>query len=185
VTFPRGLRALNHDEFRRFFSAQLLALTGGWMQTVAQSWLVLTLTNSPFRLGLIGTLQGAPLLFFSIFAGAVVYRFAKRRILIATQATLGGQALALGALAWTGQAEYWHVAVLGVVVGLAHTIDLPARQSYVAEMVGREDLVNAVALNSAAFNAARIVGPSPGPWRACWRTSPKGCGTRSGRHASD
>jgi predicted MFS family arabinose efflux permease len=160
MTFPRGLRALNHDEFRRFFSAQLLALTGGWMQTVAQSWLVLTLTNSPFRLGLLGTLQFAPVLFLSMFAGAVADRFPKRRILIATQTTLACQAAALGALAWTGHAEYWHVAALGVVVGLANSIDLPARQSYIAEMVGRDDLVNAVALNSAAFNAARIVGPA-------------------------
>ncbi|MBI1737437.1 MAG: MFS transporter [Candidatus Rokubacteria bacterium] len=160
MRFPRGLRALNHAQFRRFFSAQLLALTGSWMQTVAQSWLVLQLTNSPFRLGLIGTLQFAPVLLFSIFSGAVADRFPKRRILIATQAMLACQAAALGTLAWTGHAEYWHVGVLAVVVGLAHAIDLPARQSYVAEIVGREDLVNAVALNSAAFNAARIVGPA-------------------------
>ena len=158
--FPRGLRALNHDEFRWFFSAQLIALTGGWMQTVAQSWLVLTLTNSPFKLGLIGTLQFAPVLFFSIFAGAVADRFAKRRILITTQAILGCQALALGALAWTGRAEYWHVCVLGTIVGFANAIDSPTRQSYIAQIVGRGDLVNAVALNSAAFNAARIVGPA-------------------------
>jgi predicted MFS family arabinose efflux permease len=160
MTFPRGLRALNHAQFRRFFSAQLVALTGSWMQTVAQSWLVLSLTNSPFRLGLIGTLQFAPVLAFSIFSGAVADRFPKRRILMLTQAALAAQAAALGALAWTGHAEYWHVGVLALVVGFAHAIDLPARQSYVAEIVGRDDLVNAVALNSAAFNAARIVGPA-------------------------
>ena len=160
MTFPRGLRALNHDEFRRFFSAQFLSLIGSWMQTVAQSWLVLTLTNSPFLLGLIGTLQFSPVLLLSIFAGAVVDRFPKRRLLIVTQLMLATQATALGVLAWTGRAEYWHVAVLGVVVGLANAIDLQARQSYIAEMVGRDDLVNAVALNSAAFNAARIVGPA-------------------------
>lgn len=160
MTFPRGLRALNHAQFRRFFWAQLIALTGSWMQTVAQSWLVLQLTNSPFRLGLIGTLQFAPVLLFSIFSGAVADRFPKRRILMLTQATLACQAAALGTLAWTGQAEYWHVGVLALVVGFANAIDLPARQSYVAEIVGRDDLVNAVALNSAAFNAARIVGPA-------------------------
>ena len=160
MTFPRGLRALNHAQFRRFFSAQLIALTGSWMQTVAQSWLVLSLTNSPFRLGLIGTLQFAPVLVFSIFSGAVADRFPKRRILMVTQAALACQAAALGMLAWTGRAEYWHVGALALVVGFAHAIDLPARQSYVAEIVGREDLVNAVALNSAAFNAARIVGPA-------------------------
>lgn len=160
MTFPRGLRALNHDEFRRFFSAQFLALTGSWMQTVAQSWLVLTMTNSPFKLGLLGALQFAPVLFFSIFAGAVADRFDKRRILIGTQVALACQAAALGTLAWTGQAEYWHVCALGLVVGFANAIDMPARQSYVADIVGRGDLVNAVALNSAAFNAARIVGPA-------------------------
>ena len=160
MTFPRGLRALNHDEFRRFFSAQFLALTGSWMQTVAQSWLVLTLTNSPFKLGLVGTLQFAPVLFLSMFAGAIADRFDKRRILMGTQATLAVQATALGLLAWTGNAEYWHVCALGVVVGFANAIDLPARQSYIADIVDREDLVNAVALNSAAFNAARIVGPA-------------------------
>lgn len=160
MTFPRGLRALNHAEFRRFFSAQFLALTGSWMQTVAQSWLVLTMTNSPFKLGLLGALQFAPVLFFSIFAGAVADRFDKRRILIGTQVALACQALALGTLAWTGQAEYWHVCALGLVVGFANAIDMPARQSYVADIVGRGDLVNAVALNSAAFNAARIVGPA-------------------------
>jgi predicted MFS family arabinose efflux permease len=160
VPFPRGLRALNHDEFRRFFSAQFLALTGSWMQTVAQSWLVLTMTNSPFKLGLLGALQFAPVLFFSIFAGAVADRFDKRRILIGTQVALALQAAALGTLAWTGQAEYWHVCALGLVVGFANAIDMPARQSYVADIVGRGDLVNAVALNSAAFNAARIVGPA-------------------------
>jgi predicted MFS family arabinose efflux permease len=160
MIFPRGLRALNHDEFRRFFSAQFLALTGSWMQTVAQSWLVLTLTNSPFRLGLLGALQFAPVLFLSVFAGAVADRFDKRHILIGTQITLACQALALGTLAWTGYAEYWHVCALGLVVGFASAIDMPARQSYVADIVGRGDLVNAVALNSAAFNAARIVGPA-------------------------
>ena len=160
MRFPHGLRALNHAQFRRFFSAQLVALTGSWMQTVAQSWLVLSLTNSPFRLGLIGTLQFAPVLFFSIFSGAVADRFPKRRILMLTQAALACQAAALGALAWTGQAQSWHVGVLALVVGFANAIDLPARQSYVADIVGRADLVNAVALNSAAFNTARIVGPA-------------------------
>jgi predicted MFS family arabinose efflux permease len=139
VIFPRGLRALNHDEFRRFFWPQLVAQTGSWMQTVAQSWLVLTL---------------------SIFAGAVADRFAKRRLLIATQTVYAGQATALGVLAWTGHAEYWHICVLGAIGGFTSAVDMPVRQSYMADIVGREDLVNAVALNSAAFNAARIVGPA-------------------------
>jgi len=160
VPFPRGLRALDHAQFRRFYFAHLVATVGGWMQTVAQSWLVLQLTSSAFLLGLIGTLQSAPVLLFSIFAGAVADRFPKRRVLIATQVTFACQATSLGALAWSGHAEYWHVVVLAVLLGFTNAIDLPTRQSYVAQMVGRDDLVNAVALSSAGFNAARIVGPA-------------------------
>jgi MFS family permease len=160
MRFPRGLRALNHTEYRRFFTAQFLAQVGSWMQTVAQSWLVLQLTDSAFLLGLMGTLQFGPVLLFSLVSGAVADRLPKRRILIATQATLGCQAVLLAVLAGTGVAQYWHIGVLAFTAGLANTIDMPARQSFVAEIVGREDLVNAVALNSASFNAARIVGPA-------------------------
>ncbi len=160
MTFPHGLRALNHVEYRRFFTAQFLAQVGSWMQTVAQSWLVLQLTNSAFLLGLMGTLQFGPVLLFSLVSGAVADRLPKRRILIGTQVTLGCQALLLAALAGTGVAQYWHIGVLAFTAGLANTIDMPARQSLVADMVEREDLVNAVALNSASFNAARIVGPA-------------------------
>ena len=160
MTFPHGLRALNHGDYRRFYAAQLVALVGSWMQAVAQSWLVLQLTNSPLKLGLIGTLQFAPVLLFSVVAGAVADRLPKRRLLLATQATLACQAAALGLLVATGLVEYWHVAVLGLVLGFANVVDLPARQSFVMEMVGKEDVVNGVALNSAAFNAARIVGPA-------------------------
>jgi MFS family permease len=160
MTFPRGLRALNHQEYRRFFTAQFLAQVGSWMQTVAQSWLVLQLTDSAFLLGLMGTLQFGPVLLFSLVSGAVADRLPKRRLLVATQVTLGCQALLLAVLAGTGVAHYWHIGVLAFTAGLANTIDMPARQSFIAEIVGREDLVNAVALNSASFNAARIVGPA-------------------------
>jgi len=160
MTFPRGLRALNQPEYRRFFGAQLVAQIGSWMQSVSQAWLVLQLTDSPLLLGLIGTLQFGPVLLFSIFSGAVADRFVKRRILIATQTTLACQAVGLGALAWSGHAEYWHVAALAMALGFANVIEMPARQSYVADIVGRADLINAVALNSASFNAARIVGPA-------------------------
>jgi predicted MFS family arabinose efflux permease len=160
VTFPRGLRALNHPEFRRFYGAQLLAQIGGWMQTVAQSWLVLQLADSPFKLGLIGTLQFLPILLFSIVSGAVADRLPKRRVLISTQVALACQAVAVAVLIMTGRVRYWHVAMLAPVVGFANALDMPTRQSFIAELVGREDVVNAVALNSAAFNAARVVGPA-------------------------
>jgi len=160
MTFPHGLRALRHRDFRRFYGAQVVAQTGSWMQMVSQSWLVLQLTASPFKLGLISTLQFAPVLLFSVVSGAVADRLPKRRVLVATQATLAAQALLLGLLAATGLVEYWHVAALGLVLGFANVTDQPARQSYVVEMVGRDDMANAVALNSASFNAARIVGPA-------------------------
>ncbi len=162
MALPVALRAFRHDDFRRFFTAQLVAQIGSWMQTVAQSWLVLTLTSSPLLLGLIGTLQFGPILLFSIVSGALADRLPKKRLLIVTQAVLGGQALLLGALVYVGHVEYWHVAVLATGVGLANVLDGPARQSLVAEMVGRADVSSAISLNSACFNAARIVGPSIG-----------------------
>jgi len=160
MRFPHGLRALNHRDFRRFYAAQLLALVGGWMQTVAQAWLVLQLTDSPFKLGLISTLQFSPILMFSLVAGAVADRLPKRGLLVTTQTTLACQALLLGWLVSTGRVQYGHVAVLGLVLGFANAVDQPARQSFVMDMVGKGDVANAVALNSAAFNAARIIGPA-------------------------
>ena len=137
-----------------------MALVGGWMQTVAQSWLVLQLTDSPLRLGLVGTLQSAPVLLFCIPAGAIADRLPKRRVLVLTQLVLGLEAVALALLVWSGAIAYWHVCALGLLMGLTAAIDQPTRQAFVVDMVGREDVGNAVALNSAAFNAARIVGPA-------------------------
>jgi len=162
MALPTGLRAFRHADFRRFFAAQLVAQIGSWMQTVAQSWLVLQLTSSPLKLGLIGTLQFGPILLFSIVSGALADRLPKKRLLIVTQSVLGGQALLLGALVYAGHVEYWHVAVLATGIGLANVLDSPARQSLVAEMVGRSDVSSAISLNSACFNSARIVGPSIG-----------------------
>ena len=109
MALPVALRAFRHGDFRRFFTAQLVAQIGSWMQTVAQSWLVLTLTSSPLLLGLIGTLQFSPILLLSIVSGALADRLPKKRLLIITQAVLGGQALLLGALVYVGHVEYWHV----------------------------------------------------------------------------
>jgi len=160
MAFPGGLRALNHRDFRLFFSGQLISLVGTWMQSVGQSWLVLELTNSPFKLGLIGTLQFGPMLCFSLMAGAIADRVPKRRLVIGTQTALMVQAFVLSALAWTGHVQYWHVAVLATLYGFATTLDMPTRQSFIVEMVGKDDLMNAIALNSAMFNGARIVGPA-------------------------
>src|SRR5439155_190657 len=125
-----------------------------------QSWLVLQLSGSPLKLGLIGTFQFAPVLMFSVVAGAIVDRLPKRRLILATQSALALQAFTITALVWSGHVQYWHVAVLALLLGCANVIDMPTRQVFVVEMVGKDDLVNAIALNSAAFNGARIVGPA-------------------------
>ena len=160
MRFPAGLRALNHRDFRLFISGQLISQIGTWMQSVAQSWLVLELTNSPFRLGLISALQYGPMLCLSFVAGAIADRLPKRRVIIATQTALMCQAFVLAFLAWTGHVRYWHVAILATCYGLANTLDMPTRQSFVVEMAGKDDLTNAIALNSAMVNGARMVGPA-------------------------
>ena len=157
---PAALRAFRHRDFRLFFSGQLVSLVGTWMQSVAQSWLVLELTNSPFRLGVVSALQFAPMLVLSFFAGALADRLPKRRLVLTSQSVLFGQALALALLVHFGHVQYWHVAILASVYGIANSVDMPTRQAFIVEMVGRADLMNAIALNSAMFNAARIVGPA-------------------------
>jgi MFS family permease len=157
---PAGLRAFRHRDFRLFWFGQLVSLVGTWMQSVAQAWLVLELTNSPLRLGLVGALQFTPMLVLSFVAGAIADRRPKRRLIIASQTVLFAQALLLAALVAFGHVQYWHVAVLALVYGIANTIDMPTRQAFIVEMVGKDDLMNAIALNSGMFNAARIVGPA-------------------------
>ena len=159
MRFPSGLVALNHGDFRRFFFGQAVSLIGTWMQAIGQSWLILSLTTSPFRLGLISTLQFLPVLLFSLAGGALVDRLPKRRVIIVTQIAFMLQAFVMAVLVYTGTVQYWHVAVLATVFGLVNALDLPARQSYYVEMVGKGDLSNAISLNAAAFNAARVVGP--------------------------
>jgi predicted MFS family arabinose efflux permease len=160
MALPAGLRALGHRDFRLFWCGQLVSLIGTWMQSVGQSWLVLELTDSPFRLGLIGALQFGPILLFSFLSGAISDRVRKRRLLLGTQAALMLQAFTLAALVWSGHVQFWHVAVLAAFYGLATTLDMPSRQSYIAHLVPRGDLMNAIALNSAVFNGARVVGPA-------------------------
>lgn len=154
------LSALRHRNFRLFWFGQMVSLIGTWMQSTGQSWLVLVLTNSPFLLGLISALQFAPVLIFSLFAGAIADRIPKRAMLIATQTALMVLAFVLSALTLTGLVRYWHVAVLATLFGVVNAFDGPTRQAFVVEMVGKEDLMNAIALNSTVFNIARIIGPA-------------------------
>lgn len=160
MALPAGLRALGHRDFRLFWCGQLVSLIGTWMQSVGQAWLVLELTNSPFRLGVIGALQFGPILLFSFLSGAISDRVRKRRLLLGTQTALMLQAFTLAALVGSGRVQFWHVAVLAALYGLATTLDMPSRQSYIAHLVPRGDLMNAIALNSAVFNGARVVGPA-------------------------
>ena len=162
MRFPSGLRALSHRDFRLFWTGQLISLVGRWMQSVGQSWLVLELTNSPLKLGIVGALQFAPILVLSFVAGAIADRFPKRPLIIATQVALMLQAFSLAALIWSGHVQYWHVALGACIIGVVNALDMPARQSLIAELVGKDDLMNAIALNSAMFNAARVAGPAAG-----------------------
>jgi MFS family permease len=152
--------ALRHRDFRLFWIGQLVSQIGTWMQSVAQAWLVLELTQSPLQLGIVSALQFTPILFLSPIGGALSDRFAKRRVLLISQTAMKLQALVLAVLVWSGHIQYWHVAVLAAIYGLGRAIDIPARQAYVTDLVGRSDLANAVALNSVVMNGARIVGPA-------------------------
>jgi MFS family permease len=160
VKLPAAFGALGHRDFRVYYCGQFVSQTGIWMQRVGQAWLVLELTNSAFKLGLITALQFAPVLLFSIPGGAVADRIPKRRLLMVTQSVLMLQSSVLTVLVWTGHVQYWHVAVLATVYGLGNAFGMPTRQAFVADLVGRAHLMNAVALNSAMFNAARLIGPA-------------------------
>lgn len=158
----KDFHALTHRNYKYFWTGQCISLMGTWMQNVGQSWLVLKLTSSPFLLGLVGTIQFLPVMLFSLFAGIVVDKFPKKKILIATQTVSMIMAFILSFLVFSNQVKYWHVIILATILGFANTIDMPARQSFNIEIVGKEDLMNAIALNSAIFNLARVVGPAIG-----------------------
>lgn len=157
---PVRLGALRHRDFRLFWIGQLISQIGTWMQSVAQAWLVLELTHSPLHLGIVSALQFTPVLLLSPVGGVLSDRFAKRKVLLISQTAMQLQAFVLAALVWSGRVQYWHVAVLAALYGLSRAIDIPARQSYITDLVGRSDLPNAVALNSVVMNGARIVGPA-------------------------
>lgn len=155
-------RALRHRNYRLFFIGQSISLTGTWMQTIAQAWLVLQITDSKAALGTVTMLQFLPITILVLFAGVVADRLPKRRFLVFTQTLAAAQAATLAALVWTGYVELWHVYALALVLGLANAFDQPTRQAFVVEMVGKDDLQNAIALNSGMFNAARLLGPAVG-----------------------
>lgn len=155
-TFP----ALTHKNYRYFWFGQCISLMGTWMQRTAQQWLVYTITKSAFLLGLLGVAQFGPMLIFSLFAGVLADRYPKKSMLLFTQVALMIQAFILAFLVWSGHVYYWQILLLASVLGLVNTLDMPTRQSFIVELVGRKDLTNAIALNSSIVNLARIIGPA-------------------------
>jgi MFS family permease len=153
-------RALRHGNYQLYFGGQLVSLIGTWMQTVAQSWLVYRLTGSEFLLGVVGFTSQIPVFFLAPIGGAVADRLPRRAIMVLTQSIATVQAFILAALTLSGTVQVWHILVLAGVLGLVNAFDVPTRQSFVVELVGKEDLQNAIALNSSMFNGARMIGPA-------------------------
>jgi MFS family permease len=155
-------RALKNHNYRLYWSGQVVSVTGMWIQRIAQSWLVLQMTDSPLALGMISTVQFAPVLFFGLVGGVFADRLPKLRVVLTTQAIMAVQALVFAVLVATDAINLVEVFVLSGVLGVANALDQPTRQSFIAELVGPDDLSNAVALNSIQFNVARIAGPALG-----------------------
>jgi predicted MFS family arabinose efflux permease len=160
--FAQNFPALMQPDYRRFWTGQCVSLIGTWMQNIALSWLVYSITNSPLLTGLAGAVQFLPVMFFSLFAGTYIDRYPKRNILIGTQITAMVLAFILSGLVFTNTIQYWHILLLGLMMGLTNTVDMPTRQAYTIEIAGRENLMNAISLNSMVFNLARILGPAVG-----------------------
>lgn len=160
VTWRSTFAALRHRNFRLFFVGQLVSLIGSWMQNTAQGWLVYELTGSKVLLGTVAAAGSLPMLLLCIWGGSVADRHPKRRIVFCTQTVMMLQALAFAALVGTGHIQPGHILVLAAVGGAAMAFDMPARQAFMVEMTSREDLMNAVSLNSAIVNGARIIGPA-------------------------
>src|SRR6267154_5221382 len=156
-------RALRHRNFQLFFGGQIISLVGTWMQTVAEAWLVYRLTGSSALLGVLGFVGQIPIFLLSPLAGLVADRWPRRRVVIATQASSMLLAFTLAALTLSGQIRkenVWEIIALATLLGTVNAFDVPARQSFLIEMVGRENLLNAIALSSSMFNGARVAGPA-------------------------
>ncbi len=155
-----ALRALRHRNYRLFFAGQLISLVGTWMQMIAQSWLVYRLTGSSFLLGAIGFASQMPIFLLAFVGGTIADRYNRHRVVIATQAASMILALSLSVLTLTGTVRIWHIFVLSALLGVVNAFDMPTRQAFIVELVEREDLMNAIALNSSIFNGARVMGPA-------------------------
>ncbi|HXU79667.1 MAG TPA: MFS transporter [Methylomirabilota bacterium] len=160
LVWGKTFSALQHRNFQLFFAGQLVSLIGTWMQNTAQGWLVYQLTNSKMLLGVVAAVGSAPMMLFSIWGGSVADRHPKRTIVVLTQCALMVLAFIFAALVWTHVIRPAHILILAALGGLAMAFDMPARQAFMVEMTSREDLMNAVSLNSSVVNGARVIGPS-------------------------
>src|SRR5205814_5572935 len=166
-------RALRHRNFQLFFSGQLISLVGTWMQTVAQSWLVYRLTGSGLQLGAVGFASQIPVFLFAPLGGIVADRSNRKHVVIATQAASMMLAFILATLALTHYVKVWHVFVLAALLGVVNAFDIPGRQSFLVDMVGKDDLLNAMPLNWSRRNGAPVIAPAVaavfvGGWGAGW-----------------
>jgi len=157
---PRTFSALQHRNFQLYFGGQLISVAGTWVQIIAQGWLVYQLSHSELTLGIVGFASAIPALLISPWGGVIVDRVPKRGLLVITQSVAMLLAFILAALTFKGNVQVWHVILLTAVMGAVNAFDGPGRQAFVVEMVGREDLTNAIALNSMMFNSARVIGPA-------------------------
>ena len=160
VTWRDTFAALKHRNFRLFFVGQLVSLTGSWMQNTAQGWLVYQLTGSKVLLGTVVAVGSLPMLLFSVWGGSVADQHPKRTVVLLTQTGMMVLAFVFAALVWNGHIQPWHILVLAALGGVAMAFDMPAWQAFMVEMTSREDLMNAVSLNSSIVNGARVVGPA-------------------------
>jgi len=160
MKLPATLRALQYRNFQLFFGGQFISLIGTWMQNVAQAWLVYRITGSSVLLGAVGFSSQIPVFLLAPAGGIVADRLQRRRVVVATQTSAMLLAFALAFLTLTGKVQVWHIFVLSALLGSVNAFDIPARQAFIVEMVGKTDLMNAIALNSSMFNASRVLGPA-------------------------
>jgi len=163
------IRALRHRNFQLFFSGQLISLIGTWMDNIAEGWLVYRLTHSAFLLGVATFAGQIPVFLLAPLGGMIADRWDRRKVVIGTQTASMIIAFTLAGLTLTGRIKVWEVIVLAACMGSVNSVDIPTRQAFLVQMVGREDLMNAIALNSSMFNAARVVGPSIAGLLVAWK----------------
>ncbi len=160
LSWRKTFAAFRHRNYRLFFAGQLISVIGSWMQQVAMGWLVYKISNSAFTLGVVRFLSAIPITLLALLAGAVADRVEKRAVVVATESTAMVLAFVLAALVYFQVVQVWQIMLLALLEGITDAFDIPTRQSFVVEMVGKEDLMNAIALNSSLFNGARVFGPA-------------------------